>query len=136
MTKQILNKSTPGSSESITCSSEVATVLSTPRCSTSCEPQAKQTGSVSSGPTTGCQHCSVTCTEQRANTENRSHLNRSPTAEETTAWKGARVALTPKDTAAGKSHIFALRIGHQNSKSHLFEWELGKTRSSDLWCWA
>lgn len=136
LTKQILNKSTPGSSESITCSSEVATVLSTPRCSTSCEPQAKQTGSVSSGPTTGCQHCSVTCTEQRANTENRSHLNRSPTAEETTAWKGARVALTPKDTAAGKSHIFALRIGHQNSKSHLFEWELGKTRSSDLWCWA
>ncbi|XP_031451729.1 centrosomal protein of 126 kDa isoform X2 [Phasianus colchicus] len=98
---QILNKSTPGSCESITCSSEVATVLSTPFCSTSCEPLAKHTGSVSRGPTTGCQHFSVTCTEQRANTENRLHLDHIPTAEETTAWKGERIALTPKEPAAG-----------------------------------
>uniref|UniRef100_A0A8C9FD61 Uncharacterized protein n=1 Tax=Pavo cristatus TaxID=9049 RepID=A0A8C9FD61_PAVCR len=101
LANQIFNKSTPGSCESITCSSEVATVLSTPRCSTSCEPLAKHTGSVSSGPTTGCQHCSVTCTERCANTENRLHLDHIPTAEETTAWKGARIALTPKDPAAG-----------------------------------
>lgn len=133
---QILNKSTPGSCESITCSSEVATVLSTPFHSTSCEPLAKHTGSVSRGPTTGCQHCSVTCTEQCANTENRLHLDHIPTAEETTAWKGERIAFTSKEPAAGKSHIFALRMGHQNPKSHLFGWELSKTQSSDLWCWA
>ncbi|XP_010727312.1 centrosomal protein of 126 kDa [Meleagris gallopavo] len=109
---QILNKSTPGSCESITCSSEVATVLSTPFHSTSCEPLAKHTGSVSRGPTTGCQHCSVTCTEQCANTENRLHLDHIPTAEETTAWKGERIAFTSKEPAAG---ITQYHMSHYNN---------------------
>ncbi|XP_021236845.1 centrosomal protein of 126 kDa isoform X2 [Numida meleagris] len=114
---QILNKSTQGSSESITCSSEVATVLFTPRCRTSCELLAKHTGSVSSGPTTGCQQCSVTCTEQRANTENRLHLDHIPTAEEKAVWKGARIALTPKDPAAG---VIQHHMSHYNN-SHKTE---------------
>ncbi|OXB57871.1 hypothetical protein ASZ78_016445 [Callipepla squamata] len=97
---QTLNKNTPGSSESRTCSSEVFTVLSTPRSSMSCEPLAKHSGSVSNGTTSGCQHCSVTCTKRRASAKNRLHLDHIPTAEKTSAWKGARIALAPKDPAA------------------------------------
>ncbi|XP_072200169.1 centrosomal protein of 126 kDa [Excalfactoria chinensis] len=107
LANQILNKGTPGSNESRTCSSEVATVLSTPRCSTSCEPLAKHSGCVSS-----CQHCSVTCTKQRASTESRSHHGHIPTAEETTVWKGARIALSPMDPAAG---VTQHRMSHYNN---------------------
>ncbi|XP_032298079.1 centrosomal protein of 126 kDa isoform X1 [Coturnix japonica] len=109
---QILNKGTPGSSESRTCGSEVATVLSTHHCSTSCEPLAMHSGCVSSRPTAGCQLCSVTCTEQRASTGNTSHHGHIPTAEETTAWKGARIALSTTDPAAG---VAQHRMSHYNN---------------------
>ncbi|NXJ04707.1 CE126 protein, partial [Odontophorus gujanensis] len=109
---QTLNKNTPGSSESRTCSSEVFTVLSTPHCSMSCEPSAKRSGSVSNGPTSGCQDCSVTCTERRASTKSRLHLDHIPTAEETSAWKGACIALTPKDPAAG---VTQHHLSHYNN---------------------
>ncbi|OXB70397.1 UNVERIFIED_CONTAM: hypothetical protein H355_004167 [Colinus virginianus] len=118
---QTLNKNTPGSNESRTCSSEVFTVLSTPRSSMSCEPLAKHSGSVSNGTTSGCQHCSVTCTERCASAKNRLHLDHIPTAEETSAWKGARIALAPKDPAAGLTQCSATSLvasyGISGSKS-------------------
>ncbi|XP_065586446.1 centrosomal protein of 126 kDa [Cyrtonyx montezumae] len=109
---QTLNKNTPGNSESRTCSSQAFTMPSTPRCSMSCEPLAKRSGSVSHGPTRGCQDCSVTCTEQRASTKNRIHLDRIPTAEETSARKGAYIARTPKDPAAG---VTQHHLSHYNN---------------------
>ncbi|NXV88895.1 CE126 protein, partial [Calonectris borealis] len=101
---QVLNRNGTENSESITCSSDLATVVSTPGCSMAkYEPWAKNTCSVNSVQTSACRDRSVTCTERRpANAENGLHLHHSPAAGKTsTSWQGAHTARAPEDRATG-----------------------------------
>ncbi|XP_064297383.1 centrosomal protein of 126 kDa [Phalacrocorax carbo] len=101
---QVLNRNGTENSESITCRSDLATVIPPPGCSTAkYEPWAKNVSSVNSVQTNACQDCSVTCTERRpVNAENGLHLHHIPAAGKTsTSWQGAHTAPAPEDPATG-----------------------------------
>ncbi|NXL83411.1 CE126 protein, partial [Alectura lathami] len=120
---QISDESTSGSSESVACSSEVATAVSTACCSSSCKPLAKHPDSVNSAQTSACHDFSATCAERRGNTGSRLHLGHVPTAEGTgTAWKGAHTPLTPKDSAVGVTQHHVSRFNN----SHVTKWQTSK----------
>ncbi|NWQ75313.1 CE126 protein, partial [Columbina picui] len=104
---QLLNRSSTENSEGA-CSSDLATVISTPGCSTAKrEPWAKNTCSVNSVQTSACQDHLVTCTARRpVKAENGLHLHHIPAAEKTsTSWQGAHAARAPKCSATGESHV-------------------------------
>ncbi|NXU26755.1 CE126 protein, partial [Thalassarche chlororhynchos] len=128
---QVLNRNSTENSESITRSSDLATAISTPGCSTAkYEPWAKNTCSVNSVQTSACQDHSVTCTERRpANAENGLHLHHIPAAGKTsTSWQGAHTARAPKDPATG---AIQHHVSHYNS-SHITKWQPFKANVSHV----
>ncbi|NWU66557.1 CE126 protein, partial [Pterocles burchelli] len=123
---QVLNRNGTENSERITYSSDLATVISTPGCSTAkYKPWAKNTCSVNCVQANACQDHSVNCTERRlANTENGLHLHHTPAAGKTsTPWQGAHTARAPKDSAAGRSLLWGagmFRLKSFNYITNLF----------------
>ncbi|KFQ86983.1 Uncharacterized protein KIAA1377, partial [Phoenicopterus ruber ruber] len=123
---RVLNRNGTENSESMTCSSDLATAIPTPGCSTAkYEPWAKPTCAVNSVQTSACQDRSVTCTERRpANTENNGlHLHRIPAAGKTsTSWQGAPTARAPKDSAPGVVPVTREKQVFDNSENeHISE---------------
>ncbi|NWV67770.1 CE126 protein, partial [Malurus elegans] len=120
---RVLNRNSSENSENTAGSAGLATVISTPDCSTAkYEPWAKNTCSVNNVQANACQDHSVTCTERRpVNTDNGLHLHHTPAAGKTsTFYRRARFAQAPKDSATGKSHISGSGVGGCSDKS-LFE---------------
>uniref|UniRef100_A0A8C5TWQ9 Centrosomal protein 126 n=1 Tax=Malurus cyaneus samueli TaxID=2593467 RepID=A0A8C5TWQ9_9PASS len=105
---QVLNRNSAENSENTAGNAGLATVISTPDCSTAkYEPWEKNTCSVNNVQANACQDHSVTCTERRpVNTDNGLHLHHTPAAGKTSTFcHRARFAQAPKDSATGKSHI-------------------------------
>ncbi|NXT36891.1 CE126 protein, partial [Pelecanoides urinatrix] len=128
---QVLYRNGTENSESITCSSDLATAVSTPGCSTAkYEPWAKNTCSVNSVQASACRDRSVTCTERRpANAENGLHLHHIPAAGKTSiSWQGVHTARAPEDRATGKSHH---HMSHYNN-SHITKWQPFKANVSHV----
>ncbi|NXU17839.1 CE126 protein, partial [Pardalotus punctatus] len=108
---QVLNRNSAENSENTAGCAGLATVISTPDCSTAkYKPWAKNTCSVNNVQASTCQDHSVTCTERRpVNTENGLHLHHIPAAGKTsTVCHGAHFARAPKGSATGKSHHHVL----------------------------
>ncbi|KAM6093568.1 centrosomal protein of 126 kDa [Chlamydotis macqueenii] len=122
---QVLNRNGTKNSDSITCSWDLATAISTPGCSTAKhKPWAKNTCSVNSVQTSACQDRSVTCTERRpAEAENGLRLHRSQAAGKTsTSWQGAHTAQAPKGSATGVVPVTRQKQSFANSENeHISE---------------
>ncbi|KFQ31470.1 Uncharacterized protein KIAA1377, partial [Merops nubicus] len=101
---QVLNRNSRENSGSISCHSDLATLIPTPGCSMAkCKPWTKNTCSLNSVQAGTCPDHSLTCTERRpVNAEKGLHLHHIPAAGKTsTSWKGAHTARAPKDSATG-----------------------------------
>ncbi|NWX46019.1 CE126 protein, partial [Steatornis caripensis] len=119
---RVLNRNGTENSESITCHSDLATVIPTPGCSMAkYKPWPKNACSINSVQTSACQDHLVTCAERRpVNAENGLRLHHTPTAgKTTTSWQAAHTAPAPKDSATGKSHH---NVSHYNN-SHITKWQ-------------
>ncbi|NWX70990.1 CE126 protein, partial [Alca torda] len=131
LTDQVLNRNCTENSESITCRSDLATVIPTPGCSMAkYKPWAKCRCSVNNVQTSACQNHSVACTERRpANAENGLLLHHIPAAGKTsTSWQGAHTARAPKDSATG---ALQHHVSHY-SNSHITKWQTFKAKVSHI----
>lgn len=116
---QLLHRSGSENSEGA-CSSDLATAISTPGCSTAeREPGARNTCSVNSVQTSACQDHPVTCAGRRpVKAENGLRFHHVPAAGKTsTYWQGAHAARAPKDSATGESHVSGFGVGGCSAKS-------------------
>ncbi|XP_065534777.1 centrosomal protein of 126 kDa [Lathamus discolor] len=97
---EVLNRNGTEYSQSITCHSDLCTVIATPGCSVAKHgPWEKNTCSANSVQTSACQDHSIACTGRRPlNTENGLHLHHIPAAGKTsTSWQVVHSAQAPKD---------------------------------------
>ncbi|XP_061230360.1 centrosomal protein of 126 kDa isoform X2 [Neopsephotus bourkii] len=99
---QVLNRNGTEYSQSITCHSDLPTVMLTPGCSMAKHgPCEKNTCSANSVQTRACQDRSIACTGRRpVDTESGLHLHHIPAAGKTsTSWQGVYSAQDPKGSA-------------------------------------
>ncbi|NWV43199.1 CE126 protein, partial [Grantiella picta] len=118
---QVSNRNSAENSENTAGCASLATMISTPDCSTAkYEPWAKNTCSVNNVQPSTCQDHSVTCTERRpVNTENGLHLHHIPAAGKTSTFcPRAHYARAPKGsaTSAIQHHAFCYNNLHINER--------------------